>query len=130
MLLVYLWYSSLCTLTHRFLPLMTLCLFLLELPLVGVLILGLPHISLLSSIIYSLGFLIIAFDLFLTYIPFPLKDVNSCMLSSLMFLSVFLLFSFVLLLRFIGVALSHMVCFSWFSFIDSVRFRFKGLPCV
>ena len=97
--LVYLWYSSLCILTQRFLLSMTSCLFILVLPLVGVLILELPHMSLSSSITCSLGFLVTTFDLFLIYIPFPLRDVHSCTLSSLMLLSVFLLFLFVLLLR-------------------------------
>ena len=96
---------------------MTSCLFLLVLPLVGVLILELPHMSLLSSITYSLGFLVITFGLFLMYIPFLLRDVHSCMLSSLILLSVSLPFSFILLLRFIGVVQNHMVRFFQFSFI-------------
>ena len=36
--------------------------------------------SLSSSITCSLGFLVTTFDLFLIYIPFPLKDVHSCTL--------------------------------------------------
>ena len=36
--------------------------------------------SLSSSITCSLGFLVTTFDLFLIYIPFPLRDVHSCTL--------------------------------------------------
>ena len=51
LLLVYLWYSSLCTLTLRPLTLMTLCHSSPVLPLVGALIIVSPLLSLLSSTI-------------------------------------------------------------------------------
>ena len=48
--------------------------------------------SLLSSIIYFSGLLVILFGLSLIYTLFPLRNVHFCMLLSLMLLSVFLLF--------------------------------------
>ena len=50
----HLWYNSWCILTQRHLLSMTSCMFLLVLPLVGVLILELPHMSLPSLITCSL----------------------------------------------------------------------------
>ena len=89
---VYLWYSSLCTLKLRPLHLMTLCSYSLVLPLDGVLILGSPPTSLLSSIFCFFGFLVIPFGIALIYTLFILRDVRFCTLLSLMVLSVFLLF--------------------------------------
>ena len=56
------------------------------LPLVGVLILESTLLSLLSSIICFLGYPVIVFGPFHMYILFPLRDVHSYMLSSLMLL--------------------------------------------
>lgn len=100
---------------------------LIDTTIVGVLILELPLMSLLSLITYSLGFLVISFGLFLMYIPFLLKDVHFCTLSSLMLLLVSLPFLFDLLLRFIGVVQNHMVYFPGFHSYDFVRLRVRGL---
>ena len=117
LLLVYLWYCSLYILAQSLLILMILYHSLPILPLVGVLILGLPLMSLLSSITCFLGYPVIVFGPFLMFTPFLLKDVRSCTLSSLMLLLVSLAFLLVHLLRFIRVVRNPMVCFSRISFV-------------
>ena len=90
---------------------------LLVLPLDGVLILKSPPMSLLSSIICFSRFLVIPFGLSLIYTLFLSRDVCFCTLSSLMLLSIFLLFLLALQLRFIGIVQNLMVFSFQFFFI-------------
>ena len=104
-------YDSLCSL-------MTLCNLLLVLLSSEVLILGSPLTSWPRFIIFSFGFLAIWFGLSLICTPFLWRDVHFCMRLSLILLWAFLIFSFILWLRYIRVVLLLMLFSSLSLFIE------------